>query len=72
MEDEEESSEDEFVKRTEETYDSDDSDDFAQQFSYAEDAAISADKVCFGAYRTKFKRSLVRINGPIVKEKVEL
>ncbi|VDK76325.1 unnamed protein product [Litomosoides sigmodontis] len=38
------SSENEFVERTKETYDSDDSDDLAQQLNYAEDAAISADK----------------------------
>uniref|UniRef100_A0A0R3RYD1 CBF domain-containing protein n=1 Tax=Elaeophora elaphi TaxID=1147741 RepID=A0A0R3RYD1_9BILA len=42
--DEEESSKREFVGRTKETYDSDDSDDFAEQFNYAEDAAISADR----------------------------
>ncbi|VDN85309.1 unnamed protein product, partial [Brugia pahangi] len=43
-EEEEGSIEDEFVKPTKETYDSDDSDDFVQQFNYVEDAAISADK----------------------------
>ncbi|VDO12997.1 unnamed protein product [Brugia timori] len=46
-EEEEGSIEDEFVKPTKETYDSDDSDDFVQQFNYVEDAAISADKVSF-------------------------
>lgn len=45
---EEEQSEDEFFGEAKETYDSDDSDDFAQRFNYMEDAAISADKVCFG------------------------
>ncbi|MCP9264564.1 hypothetical protein DINM_022676 [Dirofilaria immitis] len=39
-----ESSESEFAEETQEKYDSDDSDDFVKQFSYVEDAAISADK----------------------------
>lgn len=58
MEEEEKSSDDEFDEPVKETYESDVSDDFPQQFSYAEDAVISADQVSFSVYRTIFKKKM--------------
>ncbi|EFO27198.1 CBF/Mak21 family protein [Loa loa] len=66
---EEESSRDEFVEPTKGTYDSDDSDDFTQQFSYVEDAAISADKFTAmleeenDSQKKESKRKIKKIHG---------
>ncbi|EJW85751.1 CBF/Mak21 family protein [Wuchereria bancrofti] len=69
VEEEEGSVEDEFVKPTKETYDSDDSDDFVQQFNYVEDAAISADKFTAmleeenDSHKKKSKRRIKKLHG---------
>ncbi|KAL3985664.1 CBF/Mak21 family protein [Acanthocheilonema viteae] len=66
---EEESSEGEFVKWTKDIYDSDDSDDFAQQFNYVEDAIISADKFATmledenDSHKKKSKRKIKKVHG---------